>query len=154
MTLAPEDAADRVKAFFTQLHEDVFTGDPAANPALHVEVVDAREVAGGVTVAVVAPWTITAVLFFDDDAFPETLVVGGVRMPVLTNEVPSLGRYRSVTLVRGVETMGSQDEAREAVAHVLEGFITAVTRAREGVQVENPSRRRLFRSLAGDDASE
>ena len=153
MPLTPEAAANRVEMFFAELERDVFSGDPAANPALHVEVVDTREVAGGIVVSVVAPWTITAVLLFDDGAFPEMLVVAGRRLPVLTNEVPSLGPYRSVTLVRGVETMRSQDEARRAVTNVLDAFIDAVARAREGAQVENPSRRRLFRSLAGDDES-
>ena len=147
-----DDAAGKVEAFFVELERTVFTGDMAANMSLHVEVVEAREVAGGVVVAAIAPWTIAFILLFDDP-FPDSLVVAGRSVPVLVNEVPVLGRYRSVTPIVGVELMDSQDTARTSVSAVIEPLCDAITRAVGNGAVENPARRALFRTLSTGDPS-
>jgi len=146
------DVAQRVEAFFGHLDETVFTGDMAANMSLHVEVVEACTVAEGIVVAVIAPWTITFVLFFEDP-FPDSLTIGGRRLPVLVNDVPDLGRYRSVTPIGGVESVGSQDLAREMVAVAIGPLCDAIAKARDVDSVESPSRRTFFRSLSGGDGS-
>ncbi len=146
------DVAQRVERFFAHLDETVFTGDMAANMALHVEVVEACAVADGVVVAVIAPWTITFILFFDDP-FPESLTVGGRHLPVLVNEVPDLGRYRSVTPIGGVESVESQDLAREMVSVAIGPLCDAIARVRDVDAVESPARRTFFRSLSGGDGS-
>ncbi len=146
------DVARRVEAFFTYLDETVFTGDMAANMALRVEVVEACTVGDGMVVAVIAPWTIAFVLFFEDP-FPESLTVGGRRLPVLINDVPDLGRYRSVTPIGGVESVGSQDLAREMVSAAIGPLCDAIVKERDVGSVESPSRRIFFRSLSGGDGS-
>jgi len=143
----PGEAATRVEAFFSDLNRDVFAGDPATNPNLHVEVVEAQPVAGGVVVVVIAPWTISGILFLEDETFSDTIVIGGRRLPVLVNDVPSLGRYHSVALVREVESLTSQDQARETVAAAMVPFLAAMAEARESAAIDDPSRRDLFRTL-------
>jgi len=143
----PETAATRVESFFADLHRDVFAGDPVANTSLQVEVVEARSVADGILVAVIAPWTIAGILFFDNDTFPDALTIDGRPLPVLINEVPSLGRYGSVTLVSEVDAIASQEEARARVAAVIEPFVAAVAAAGDSATIDNPSRRDLLRTL-------
>ena len=146
-----DDAARSVEAFFLDLERTVFTGDMAANMSLRVEIVEACEVAGGTVVAAIAPWTIAFILFFDEP-FPDSLVVAGRSVPVLVNEVPTLGRYRSVTPIVGVELMDSQETARESVSAVIGPLCDAIDEAVGDGAAANPSRRALFRTIStGDD---
>ncbi len=144
----PGRAAARIEAFFSNLHRDVFAGDPATNPNLHVEVVEAQAIAGGVVLVVIAPWTISGILFLEDAMLTDTIVIGGRRLPILVNEVPSLGRYWSVVVVRDVGSLTSQDQAREMVAAAMPPFLAAVAEARENAAIVDPSRRAVFRTLA------
>lgn len=146
----PGDVGERVEAFFGDLDRDVFTGDMAANKNLRVEIVEVRTVAGGTVVAVIAPWTIAFVLFFEDP-FPSELIIGGRGVPVLENEVDVLGHYRSVTPTGGVESLASQDLAREMVAVVIDPLCDAIVDAIDSGTVEDSTRRALFRSLSGGD---
>jgi hypothetical protein len=146
----PGDAGERVEAFFVDLDRTVFTGDMEANNNLRVEIVGVRSVAGGTVVAVIAPWTIAFLLFYEEP-FPSELIVGGRSVPVLENEVPALGRYRSVTPTGGVESLASQDLAREMVVAVFDPLCNAITDAIHDSGVENPSRRTLFRTLGQGD---
>ncbi len=149
----PGEAATRVEAFFSDLERDVFAGDPATNPNLHVEVIEAQPIAGGVVLVVIAPWTISGILFLEDETFSDTIIIDGRRLPVLVNEVPSLGRYWSVVVVREVGSLTSQDEAREIVAAVMVPFLEAVAEATANAGIEDQSRRDLFRTLARGNES-
>jgi len=142
--------ASQVEEFFIGLGADVFAGDPAANPALDVEVIAERSIGEGVGVVLVAPWTITGMFFSEADAFPEKLDVAGHPLRILENELPSLGRYRAVTLVRDIDAITSQEDAHASVAPFVEPFFAALTRIVEDGVPEDPSRRELFRSLRGD----
>ncbi len=143
-----EAARTSVERFFTDLDAGVFAGDPAANRSLRVEVVASEHVADGVVVAVVAPWTIAFVLFYEDP-FPDELVLGGRRVPVLVNEAPGLGRYRSVTPIRGIETFETQEAAVTAAGTAMGSLCDAIVAVRDEARVEDPSRRSFFRSLSG-----
>lgn len=153
--MEPGRAATRVEAFFSDLDRDVFAGDPAANPNLRVEVVEAQPIAGGVVLVVIAPWTISGILFLEDTTFSDTIVIDGRRLPVLVNEVPSLGRYWSVALVREVGSLTSQDQARDKVAAVMASFLAAVAEVTASAGIEDPSRRDIFRTMAkGSESSQ
>lgn len=144
----PGEAAARVEAFFSDLDRDVFAGLPTANQNLRVEVVEVQPIVGGVVLVVIAPWTISGILFLEDTSFGDTIIIDGRRLPVLVNELPSLGRYWSVAIVREVGSLTSQAHARESVAAVMAPFLTSVAAARSHAGVGDPSRRDLFQTLA------
>ncbi len=149
--------ADEVQACFSEIHRDVFEGDPVSNPNLRVEVVAASEAGPGPVVVVVTPWTVNAMVFPVDTAaeerLPATFRLAGSARRVLANEIEGLGRYLSVNLIPDVSTFTDQDEARAAAAEMGGVFLTQLTAAWEEGSVENPSRRDLFKRLGGGPGS-
>lgn len=140
-----DELAQRVSERFRRVHDEVFRGDPAANPALEVEV---RGVGmGGDTpvLILITPWTLNGLVFPGDDRFPEQLVVNRRQLPVFSHELDGVGPYRSLNLVSDVSRLAGQDDARRLADELAEPFRDAVARAREVGDVPNPSRRRLFR---------
>ncbi len=148
--------AGEVEACFREIHRDVFEGDPVSNPNLGVEVVSAREAGPGPIVVLVTPWTVNAMIFPTDVAaeerLPATFRLAGAARRVLANEIEGLGRYLSVNLIPDVSIFADQDDARAAAVEAGEMFTALVTAAWEESDVENPSRRDLFKHLTGRPA--
>lgn len=149
--MAPDlDAlALRTQEVFARIHRDVFLGDPAANPRLHVEVVDPELVVDTPTLVLVTPWTLNGLLFPPDEDVAGDLTVGGRRLPVFRHELPELGPYRLVNLVGDVSQLANPGAARHAARVFGPPFREAVAQARDRGGVTDPSRRRLLPGLAG-----
>ena len=141
------DIADRTHTYFERINREVFAGDPAANPALRVEVVEPSEVNGIAILVLITPWTLNGMVFGHPESFPTSLTVAGKDFPVFANTLEELGAYRSINLVSDVSGLADQEAARKAARVYSEPFRTAVLRALGGTQVEAPDRRELLRDL-------
>jgi hypothetical protein len=141
------DIADRTHRYFERVDREVFVGDPAANPALKVEVVESSEVSGMPTLVLITPWTLNGMLFGAPDDFPVSLKVAGKRFPVFAHTLEELGPYHAINLVPDVSGLASQDAARKVAHSYAEPFRAAVLRALEETEVEAPDRRELLRDL-------
>ncbi len=137
--------ASRTAAVFDEIHQRVFLGDPAANPRLKVEVIDASMVEDTPTIVLVTPWTLNGLTFPPDGSLGEELVIAGRRVPVFANDLPELGHYLSVNLAPDVSGLASPKAARELAASLVGPFHQAVAAARRPQELANPSRRRLLR---------
>lgn len=102
----------RATAAFTEVYRTAFVGDPAANPRLSVEVVEAVRVLDTPTLVIVTPWTLNGLIFPTRDGFPHELEVAGQTRPVFEVALPPLGRFRTVNLVSNVWGIGDQRRAR------------------------------------------
>lgn len=149
MSTTPAEHASAVLAAFTEIHEQVFRGDPVANPRLRVEVVGAAMAGDTPVLVLVAPWTINGLAFPPDGAFPDRLELAGKTYPVWAHELGGVGRYRMVGLLSSVSCFQSPAEARELAEAMAEPFRRAVEAARPEPStgdgdVPNPGRRRLL----------
>lgn len=120
-----DDLQERAVEAFGGVLERVFADDPAANPALVVEVVEASPVEGIPTLVLVAPWTINGLIFPPGDG-PAELVVAGVTRRVFRGDVPPLGVYWSVNLVPDVSRLTSPRQARTLAGSFAGPFREAV----------------------------
>jgi hypothetical protein len=102
----------RATAAFTEVHRKAFLGDPAANPRLSVEVVEAVRVLDTPTLVIVTPWTLNGLIFPVRDGFPHELDLAGQSRPVFEVTLPPLGRFHTVNLVSNVWGLGDQRRAR------------------------------------------
>ncbi len=137
--------ADAVTEAFTRIWDEVFRGDPIANAALHVEVLEEETVAGIDTMAVITPWAIFAVAFPGDGIeLPERLPMGGRPKLVLANELAGVGRYVTVPLTGECESPADMEAARELVRTMAPRFREAVASALDRGTVAEPGRRALF----------
>lgn len=132
---------------FEAVHDRAFRGDPAANPRLTVEVLEAARVGDAATLVLIAPWTLNGLVFLEDVRFPDTLAIGPRTVPVFTNELPGIGTYRSVNLIPDVSGFSSPGEARRSARMLAGLFRDAVARARAETSVADPARREIFRRL-------
>lgn len=148
-----ERLAAATQSAFEEIHRRAFLGDPAANPKLKVEVVEAEMVGDTPTLILITPWTVNGLVFPPDGRRLAALVVGERRLPVFETTVEPIGTYQSVNLVPEVSGFASPSSAREAAQRVAGPFRAAVVRAREAQQVANPSRRDLFGRLGGQAPS-
>lgn len=138
-------------AEFEQIHRNSFLGDPACNPKLVVEIVEAAMVEETPTMILIAPWTLNGIMFPPPrKAIPE-LVVGQRRFPVFENTLDGIGTYSSVNLVPDVCGFADREAARHAAAALAAPFREAVARALQEQSVADPARRDLFKRLAGSD---
>ena len=141
------DIVDRTYEYFERIHRDVFAGDPAANPALAVEVLEPSEVGGLPILLLITPWTLNGMVFGDLVDFPASLAVGAKEYPVFAHSLAELGPYRSVNLVPDVSSLESQGAAQRAARAYAQPFRAAVAKALEEARVDNPNRRGLLRGL-------
>lgn len=146
---APAARAAAVLTAFTEIHDRVFRGDPAANPRLRVEVVGAAMAADTPVLVLVTPWTINGLAFPPDGVFPDRLDLAGKAYPVWAHELDGVGPYRMVGLLGSVSCLQSPSEARELAQAMAEPLRRAVEAVRTGPEpddgaVPNPSRRRFL----------
>lgn len=143
--MSPADFAERVAAYFEDVHRDVFDGDPASNPALGVEVIGAAMAHDTPVAVMIAPWTLCGLAVPPHGGLPTSLRIGPKSYPVLANEVEQLGRYHSVVLVPDVSGYASRRDARAVADPLAQGFRTAVAKAREELtEVEDARRRSIL----------
>lgn len=143
------DLARRTLRQFSRVHEEVFRGDPAANPALEVEVLRDGMAQDTPVLILITPWTLNGLAFPPDERFPNQLTISKRRYPVFAHQLDDLGPYRSVNLVPNVAGLTSQEDARRVAEEIAGPFHEAVTRARQVTNVPNPSRRNLLRRDGG-----
>lgn len=137
--------ADRVLAHFQRVHEEVFRGDPAANPRLKVEVLDPEMAGDTPTLVLITPWTLNGMAFPPDERFPDSLDINTRKYPVFRNDLEGIGPYCSVNLVADVSNLKSPDAARGVGRPLGEAFRMAVESSRERGTVEDESKRGLFK---------
>lgn len=140
-----EELSKRVLEYFRDVHRGVFDGDPAANPALEVEVLDHEAVGSFETLVLLTPWALNGMMFSADGEFPAEVRVGPVERQVLVNEVDALGCYASVGLVPDVSHLTTMDEARATARHMGDLFRKGLVAAIEEDTVQSPARRSLIR---------
>lgn len=153
MSDAPTARAAAVLAAFTEIHESVFRGDPAANPRLRVEIVGAAMAADTPVLVLVTPWTINGLAFPPAEEFPDRLEIAGKDYQVWTHELDGVGPYRMVALLGTVSCLQSPAEARELAEAMAEPLRQAVAAARtarvaDDTGVPNPARRRFLQLRA------
>jgi hypothetical protein len=119
----------RATAAFTEVHRTAFVGDPAANPRLGVEVVEAVRVLDTPTLVLVAPWTLNGLIFPTRDGFPHELEIAGQTRPVFEVNLPPLGRFLSVNLVSNLWGLRDQRRARALARSWATPFRDAVLAA-------------------------
>lgn len=119
------DLAVRATAAFRDVQERVFSGDPAANAKLAVEVIETVVVDGTPTLVLITPWTING-LIFPTGPGPDELVVADTRRTVFRGDVAPLGVYWSVNLVADVSRLSSPRQARALAESVADPFRDAV----------------------------
>lgn len=134
-----------VQETFEGIRRDVFDGDPICNEHLDVEVLEAETVGGIDTMAVITPWSIVGLCFPPEDLdLPDELMMGLRPRRLLANDLPRLGRYRSVALTSDCEHLESMEAAREVVRRAAAEFRRAIVRELERTTVERPDRRTLL----------
>jgi hypothetical protein len=139
------DRAAAVTEVFTRIWEDVFQGDPIANDALRVEVLEEETVGDMDTLAVVTPWAVFAMGFPAEGApVPERLAMGGRPKLVLEHELEGIGRYLTVPLTDECDALADMDAARELVHRTAPRFRKALADAFDLETVEAPDRRALL----------
>lgn len=142
--------ADQVRAYFEQVHQEVFAYDPASNPCMSVEVIGAATAKDTPVVILIAPWTLCGLALPPDGRLTSTLRVGHSHYPTIVNEVDEIGTYWSVMLVPDVSGYTSQEEARQEAQSLAEPFRQAVEKARQELtEVADADRRSLFNAVAG-----
>jgi NiFe hydrogenase assembly chaperone HybE-like protein len=137
------DAAT-IRRVFEEIHRTTFLLDPASNPRLGIEVLDAGLAYDTPTFVLITPWTLNGLAFPPDDRFPEKLEIAAATHRAYPIEVPALGRHRSVNLVPDVSKLPTFAHARAVAEAMAPAFREAVARARETLAVD-PSRRRSLR---------
>lgn len=150
---AAAERAAAVLAAFTEIHDRVFRGDPAANPRLRVEVVGAAIAADTPVLVLVTPWTINGLAFPPDGEFPDRLELAGKKYPVWSHELDGVGPYRMLGLLGSVACLQNPAEARELASAMAEPFRRAVEAVRLGrsagdAGVPNPGRRHFLQLRA------
>lgn len=141
-----ESRSRAVQETFDRIRRDVFEGDPICNEHLDVEVLEAAEVRGIDTMAVITPWSIIGICFPGEDVdLPDDLMVGLRPRRLLFNELPTIGRYASITLASDCEPFADMEAAREVVRRIAPAFRAALEREIEDATVERPDRRELLR---------
>lgn len=151
---SPLPFADKVRKHFERIHEEVFSGDPAANPSLDVEVLGISVAHDTPVLVLVAPWTLCGLAQPPDGRLTSTLRVRSRPHPALLNEVDSIGSYWSVVLVPDVSAYLGHDQARSAAEELAEPFRTAVEKVRlELTQVEDETRRALLKGRSAKASS-
>ena len=138
-------------AEFEQIHHNSFLGDPACNPKLIVEIVEPAMVDDTHTMILIAPWTLSGIMFPNKGKAISELVVGQRRFPVFENTLDSIGTYSSVNLVPDVGGFADREAAQHAAAALAAPFREAVARALQEQSVADPGRRGLFKRLAGSE---
>ena len=137
--------ARKVFDHFQHLHQTVFSGDPAANDALEVEITRASLAYDTPVLILVAPWTLSGMAQPPDGHLVSDLRIGHSHYPALENDVAGIGRYWSVLLEPNVSGYRSQDEARSVADEFFEAFKSAIEKTRlESTEVEDLSRRTLL----------
>lgn len=139
------DRAAAVTDVFTRIWEDVFRGDPIANDALGVEVLEEESVGDVDTLAVITPWAVFAMGFPPEGgSFPDRLPMGGRPKLVLEHELEGIGRYLTVPLTDECDALTDMDAARELVHRTAPRFRKALADALDLETVEAPDRRALL----------
>ncbi len=124
-------------------------GDPNWNPNLIVEVLAPAMVGQTPTLVLIAPWTISGMIFLADGTGMTELTVGKRRFAVGVDSIDAIGTYASVNLVPDVSGLADQEDARHAAMALALPFQEAVARALQERTVADPTRRDLFRRLGG-----
>jgi hypothetical protein len=106
-------------------------------------------VGGTPTLILITPWIIYGMMFLPEGQAIQELLVGKRRFPVFESTLGNIGRYSSVNLVPDVTGFVDRGAARHAATALAEPFREAVARALQEQSVANPTRRDLFRRLAG-----
>ncbi len=135
--------SDSVLAVFRRVHETVFAGDRAANPALEVAVTEVLVAGDTATIVLLAPWTLNGLAFPPDDQLPEGCEIGGVTRRLFRNHLEGLGDYWSVNLVPDVSNIKTQDVALSLARSLAEPWRDVVVQLRGGAGNSNPGRRSL-----------
>jgi hypothetical protein len=120
-----DDLVVRAAVAFRDVQERVFADDPAANPRLAVEAVEAEEVDGVPTLVLVTPWTINGLLFPPGEG-PAELAIAAAPRRAFRGDVAPLGVYWSVNLVPDVSRLTSPRQARTLAESFAAPFRDAV----------------------------
>jgi [NiFe]-hydrogenase assembly, chaperone, HybE len=123
-----DDVAAGVRVAFGRVHREQFLGDPAANPQLSVDVIDAALAEDTPTVVLITPWTINGLAFPPDERFPDALDIAGRHRPVFRVEMPEVGAFCSINLPLQTASLRSMDQAR-TLAHSWAGHFQSAVRA-------------------------
>ncbi len=125
-----EELTSRVTSIFREVHRRSFLGDPAANPRLQVEVVEARMVVDTPCLILLTPWTLNGLAFPPDARFPHEVEVRGRRRRAYTHRLEGLGEYVSVPLLSNLAGLRGQEQARRVARALGEAFFLAVAAVR------------------------
>lgn len=140
-------------SYFEAVHDEVFVDDPAANPAIEVEVVGIGMAADTPVVVLIAPWTLCGLALPPHGGLPDSLRIGHRHHPVLANVVDEIGSYYTVVLVPDVSGYLCQEDIRTAAVPLADQFRMAVQRAREEMtQVADGDRRALLKAASMQSA--
>jgi hypothetical protein len=120
-----DDLVARADEAFRGVQQRVFADDPAINPRLRVEALEACLVDGVPTLLLIAPWTLNGLLF-PTGAGPAELTVAGAVRRAYRGDVPPLGVYWSVNLVADVSRLASPRQARTLAQSYVGSFREAV----------------------------
>ena len=144
-----EQLATSTRLAFEDVRRRSAAGEPKWNPNLMVEVLEPAMVGQTPTLVLIAPWTISGLMFLADGAALPELTVGKRRFAVRVDSIDTIGTYASVNLVPDVSGLADQEDARHAATALALPFRKAVARALQERTVADPSRRDLFRRLGG-----
>lgn len=116
-----DDLVARATAAFLDVQERVFADDPAANPRLAVEAIEAVLVEGVPTLVLITPWTINGLIFPAGDG-PAELTIAAAPRRAFRGDVAPLGVYWSVNLVPDVSRLTSPRQARTLAESFADPF--------------------------------
>jgi [NiFe]-hydrogenase assembly, chaperone, HybE len=136
------ELADRVRQAFERVQRSVFRLDPTTDPKLTVEVIDAGMAGDTPTLIVITPWTLSALAFPPDRAFPLTIRMSGRDYAAYPIELPEVGAYYSVIVAPDVSLLPSPVHARKVARMMAPLFRKAVEEARHDLTGRDASRRR------------
>jgi [NiFe]-hydrogenase assembly, chaperone, HybE len=117
----------RAEEAFRGVQERVFADDPAANPHLVVDAIEAALVDEVATLVLITPWTVNGLLVPRDDQGPTELMIAGGLRRAYRGDVAPLGVYWAVNLVPDVARLTSPRQARALAGSFAEPF-------REGIR--------------------
>ena len=133
MNAACVAAGERLSACYDRIGRERMAGLPVCNPALAVEAVGFRALAGEAVGVLVTPWCMNLVLLGLPGAPPRSALPAGatrdVSFPVgtITLTVALLepfGRVDAASLVSPMDAFASQDDARATALAALQTVLT------------------------------
>jgi hypothetical protein len=137
----PTVLSDQVLAAFRHVHQTVFAGDPAANPAL--AVAGMLLAADTPTIVLLTPWTLNGLALPPDRQLPARREIGGASRPIFRNHLAGLGEYRSANLIPDVSGIATPAEALRLALSMAGPWRDLISTPRRTEAVTSPAGRLL-----------